>query len=315
MPEKSKSEEIYLTRIYDAPVTTVWDAWTDPEKVARWWGPRGFTVTTQSKDLRPGGYWHYTMHGPDGADCINKAHYLEVERCTRLVYDQGGSEESTPVFRVTVLFSEVEGKTKMNMTMRCASPEAADETRRRVKKANGESTWDRLAELVESPGRETFVINQTFAAPIELMFDMWTDPQRLTKWLPPTRAEMRLIRSEPKPGGSSFYVMTGAFGTLYGRTEYQRVDRPHLIVSTQQFCDENEKVSRHPMEPNWPETMLRTVILEAEGPSHTRVTIKWEPLGTMSPEELETFIQGRTGMTQGWTASFDKLEALLDPAV
>jgi uncharacterized protein YndB with AHSA1/START domain len=53
--EKSKANEIKLTRVYDAPVKAVWEAWTDPKQVAQWWGPRGFTLTTHSKDLRAGG--------------------------------------------------------------------------------------------------------------------------------------------------------------------------------------------------------------------------------------------------------------------
>jgi uncharacterized protein YndB with AHSA1/START domain len=85
--------------------------------VAGWWGPRGFTLTTHSKDLKPGGSWNYTMHGPDGVDYPNKAHYLEVEKYSKLVYDHGGNDDRPPLFRVTVLFSEIKGKTKMEMSM------------------------------------------------------------------------------------------------------------------------------------------------------------------------------------------------------
>ena len=58
MAANEKPNEIRLTRVYDAPVKAVWDAWTDPQQVAQWWGPRGFTITTHSKDLRPGGHWN-----------------------------------------------------------------------------------------------------------------------------------------------------------------------------------------------------------------------------------------------------------------
>src|SRR5437868_5685616 len=84
---------------------------------AQWWGPRGFTLTTHSKDLRSGGSWNYTMHGPDGVDYPNKTQYLEVEKYSKLVYDHGGNDDRSPLFRVTVLFSELNGKTKMDMTM------------------------------------------------------------------------------------------------------------------------------------------------------------------------------------------------------
>ena len=130
MAEKSKSNQIHITRIYDAPRQAVWEAWTDPAQVAQWWGPRGFTLTTHSKDLRPGGHWHYTMHGPDGVDYPNKTKYFEVETAAKLVYDHGGFDDRPPLFRVTVLFSDVGAKTKMEMTMTLATPEAAEEIRK-----------------------------------------------------------------------------------------------------------------------------------------------------------------------------------------
>ena len=314
MAAKNKSNEIRITRIYNAPVQAVWDAWTDPEQVAQWWGPRGFTLTTHSKDLRSGGSWNYTMHGPDGVDYPNTTKYLEVEKHSKLVYDHGGNDDRAPLFRVTVLFSEVKGKTKMDMSMTLPTPEAAEETRRFIKKAGGDSTWDRLAEYLEkeSSGKEKFVINRTFDAPLELMFEMWTNPDQFSQWLPPTGFQMQFIKCDIKPGGSTFYFMTGAGGVkMYGRAEYLEIKKPDRVVYTQQFCDENENVSRHPMAATWPETMLTTVELTAEGPDRTRVTVTWEPHGTTTREELETFIKSRGSMTQGWTGSFDKLDAHL----
>jgi uncharacterized protein YndB with AHSA1/START domain len=112
MPERSNANEIRITRIYDASVETVWDAWIDPDQVVQWWGPRGFTTTTYSKDVRPGGSWVYNMRGPDGTDYPNRANYLEVEKYTKLVYDHGASDDRPPLFRVTVLFIDLKGKTK-----------------------------------------------------------------------------------------------------------------------------------------------------------------------------------------------------------
>jgi uncharacterized protein YndB with AHSA1/START domain len=313
MAAKNKSSEIRITRIYDAPVEVVWDAWTDPDQVAQWWGPRGFTLTTHSKDLRPGGSWSYTMHGPDGVDYPNKTLYLEVEEHARLVYDHGGNDDRPPLFRVTVLFSDVDGKTRMDMTMALPTPEAAEETRKFIKKAGGDSTWDRLAEYLEkeSSGKEQFVINRSFDAPRELMFEMWTDPKHFVQWLPPTGFDMQFLRADIREGGSGFYVMSNKDDVrMYGRIAYRQIRKPDRIVYTQQFCDENEKVSRHPMAPVWPETMLSTVQLSEEGPDRTRVTVTWEPEGA-TREELDVFVKMKGSMTQGWTGSFDKLEAHL----
>jgi len=314
MAAKNKSNEIKLIRVYDAPVKMVWDAWTDPKQAAHWWGPRGFTITTHSKDFKVGGSWKYTMHGPDGTDYPNYTKFLEVEKYSRMVYDHGGNDDRPPLFRVTVNFSETHGKTKMEMTMALATPEAAESTRKFIKKVGGDSTWDRLAEYLEkeSTGKDEFFINRTFDVPLELMFKVWTDPKHFSQWLPPTGMTMKFIRSDIRPGGGAFYVMTdGGNLKMYGTTKYLEITKPDRLVYTQQFCDENEKVSRHPMSPTWPETMLTTVKFSEEGPDKTRVTITWEPHGDFNREELETFIKARSGMTQGWTGSFDKLEDYL----
>jgi uncharacterized protein YndB with AHSA1/START domain len=310
---ENKSNEIRITRVYDAPVQAVWEAWTDPQKVAQWWGPRGFTLTTHSRDLRPGGHWSYTMHGPDGVDYPNKTKYFEVEECSKLVYDHGGNDDRPPLFRVTVLFSEEKGKTTMEMSMALPTPEAAEEARKFIKKAGGNATWDRLAEYLEkkSSGKEKFVINRTFDVPLERMFEMWTNPQHLSQWLPPVGFDMQLIRSDIRPGGSIVYVMTGSDFKIRGRIEYLKIEKPNSLVYAQQFCDEKENVSRHPMAPVWPETMLTVIELTAESPNRTRVTVTWEPYGAATPEEIEAFIKEKGGMTLGWTGSFDKLEDYL----
>jgi uncharacterized protein YndB with AHSA1/START domain len=213
-----------------------------------------------------------------------------------------------------VLFSEVAGKTKMDMSMGLATVEAAQETRRFIKKASGDSTWDRLAEHLEkgASGKDTFVIHRAFDVPLEKMFELWTNPEHVQRWLPPTGSQMTFKHADIRTGGSSSYMMTGVHGTMYGRAQYLEVRKPDRIVYTQQFCDEQGNIARHPLAPTWPETMLTTVTLAAEGPDCTRVRVEWEVHGSAKPEELQTFIAGRAGMTQGWTGSFDKLEELIE---
>ncbi|MDB5840333.1 MAG: hypothetical protein JWQ23_2285 [Herminiimonas sp.] len=313
MSAENNSNEIRIIRTFDASIQAVWDAWTDPAQTAQWWGPRGFTLTTHNKDLKPGGSWAYTMHGPDGVDYPNKMKYLEVENRAKLVYDHGGNDDQPPLFRVTVLFSEVGGKTKMEMCMTLPTPEAAEETRKFIRKAGGNSTWDRLAEYLEkeSTGKEKFTINRSFDAPIELMFEMWSNPKHFSQWLPPTGFQMEFVKADIKPGGSTFYFMTDGNVKFYGKAAYLEIEKPDRMVYTQQFADVNGQVSRHPMAPTWPETMLTTVELTEEGANRTRVTVTWEPHGATTPEEIEVFIQSKGSMTQGWTGSFDKLEAWL----
>ena len=147
LPEAARS--IVVTRVFDAPRNLVFDAWTDAKHVGNWWGPRGFTTTTHEMDVRPGGVWRLTMHGPDGVDYQNKITYLEVVKPERLVYDHGGAGA-----RVTVTFEDQAGKTRL--TMRMVFP-SAEERDRVVKKHNAiegaNQTLDRFGEQLAKDDR------------------------------------------------------------------------------------------------------------------------------------------------------------------
>jgi uncharacterized protein YndB with AHSA1/START domain len=309
MAAKNKPNELYIERIYDAPVKVVWDAWTDPEKKKNWWGPRGFTITTHESDIRTGGVWHYTMHGPDKEDYVNKTKYLEVEKYSRMVYDHGGNDERKPLFRVTVEFKEVNGKTKMEMVMALPTADAATETKKFIKQKGGDSTWDRLAEHLSDKDR--FIINRTFETSIDTMYDMWTDTKHFAHWMGPTGSALTFVRADVKVGGTSFYKMEMGAMVMYGLVEYKELNRPNKIVYTQQFVDQNEKLSRHPMSPTWPATMLTSVTLTEEEKNRTRVTLQWEVHGEATAVERETFHSAKAGMAQGWGGSFEKLEEYL----
>lgn len=315
MAASTDSNEIRLTRVYDAPARAVWDAWTIPEQVEKWWGPRGFTLTTHSKDLRAGGTWRYTMHGPDGVDYPNVTKYHVVEPYQKLVYDHGGTDDRPALFRVTVTFKEANGKTTMEMISTLPSPEAAREMAKFIKQAGGNATWDRLAEHLDetATGKQSFVVNRTFDASIARVFEMWTNPEHLAKWLPPAGSSMRFLRSEIAPGKTTFFVITGEHGTMHVRAEYLAIEPPRRIVYTQQFVDEREQLAPAPGAETWPATLRTTVLLTEETPDRTRVTVTSEPHGDATTAEIEGFVRERAGMTLGWNGSFDALEARLAP--
>ena len=68
------------SRLFDAPRSLVFEAWTDPKHLAHWWGPNGFSLTTHSFDFRAGGVWRFVMHGPDGRDYENRITFDEIVR-------------------------------------------------------------------------------------------------------------------------------------------------------------------------------------------------------------------------------------------
>ncbi|MBU42367.1 MAG: hypothetical protein CMN76_04045 [Spirochaetaceae bacterium] len=313
MSPKRKPNEIHLSRIYDAPVSVVWDAWTDPDQAAKWWGPRGFTLTTHGKDLRPGGIWHYTMHGPDGTDYPNKTLYHEVVECQKLVYDHGASDEQDPLFRVTVTFEDLDGRTAMEMTMALATAEQAEQTRKFIKQAGGNATWDRLAEYLEqqSAQREIFVINRSFSTPAEGLFQMWHDPSQFSRWLGPVGSRMTFMENEVGEGRTASYRMSYGSGlVMFGKIHYVRIDAPHFLEYIQWFCDEEGNLAKHPNVPTWPDRIQTSVQFtpEAEG---SRATMTWQPYGETSPGEIKAFINMRPQMHRGWTEAFDKLEGCL----
>jgi uncharacterized protein YndB with AHSA1/START domain len=104
------------TRIIDAPRDLVFAVWTDPQHLAKWWGPDGFTTTTHAFDFSVGGVWRFVMHGPDGRDYENRVAFDEIVPPERLRYHHGGGDDVEPVqFRTTVTFEDLGGKTRVTL--------------------------------------------------------------------------------------------------------------------------------------------------------------------------------------------------------
>jgi uncharacterized protein YndB with AHSA1/START domain len=140
---------------------------------------------------------------------------------------------------------------------------------------------------------------------------MWTNPDDIAQWLPPTGMTAKFFKGEIRKGGHGFWCMDGVNGAMCAKARYLEVIRSNRIVYTQSFCDENQQTCRHPSAPTWPQTMLTTVDFEAEDAGRTRVTVTWEVFGEASTTERDTFHNAKGGMTWGWTGSFDKLESYL----
>lgn len=146
--DATANREIVIARTFDAPRGLVFDAWTDPAQVAQWWGPRGFTNTVHEMEVRQGGVWRLTMHGPDGTDYPNEIVFLEVVKPERLVYRHGSGERDDPgQFEVTVTFEEQDGNTRLTMRSLFQSAAARDKVVKEFHAIEGgNQTLDRLAE-------------------------------------------------------------------------------------------------------------------------------------------------------------------------
>ena len=129
-PSKAADRELVIVRVLDAPRALVWKAWTEPERLKRWWGPRTFTAPVAKIDLRVGGAFLYCMRQSDGKDIWGTGVYREIAPLKRIVYTDSFADEKGNVvpatyygmsrefpleMQVTVTFEDHDGKTKITL--------------------------------------------------------------------------------------------------------------------------------------------------------------------------------------------------------
>jgi uncharacterized protein YndB with AHSA1/START domain len=308
------AREIVITRIVDAPRELVWQAWTDPQHVAKWWGPRGFSTTIKRMDFRVGGVWEHVMHGPDGAKYPNKSVFKEIVPLERITYSHGGGREDGPgaSFTATWTFETVAaGKTRLTGRMIFPSAEACDFV---VKEfgaiEGGQQTLQRLAEHLPlmTAAQGEFVITRVLAAPRDLVWQMWTQAEHLKQWFGPKDCTTPVATLDFRVGGKFHYCIATPDGTkLWGRFVYREIAAPERLVWVNSFSDEHGGLGRHPFQESWPQELL-TVVTFSEFEGTTTVTLRWTALNASATEQ-QTFDSNHDSMNQGWGGTFARLTA------
>jgi uncharacterized protein YndB with AHSA1/START domain len=118
MENNTKDRELLLTRTLNAPIDLVWEVWTKPEHIAKWWGPNGFTNTITTMDMKPGGEWKLVMHGPDGTNYPNRSIFREIVHHKKIVF-----QHYNPNFTATIEFEAVGEQTHLKWHMLFESSE------------------------------------------------------------------------------------------------------------------------------------------------------------------------------------------------
>ncbi|MFI4894657.1 MAG: SRPBCC family protein [Phycisphaerales bacterium JB058] len=309
--------EILIEREFDAPRTLVWRAFTMPEELAMWWGPTGFTTETESIDVTPGGQWRYIMRGPDGQTYPNTITYQEVQKPARLVYKHGGEVDNEPVNFVTEADFEEIAPERMRVRLRMTFPtkEAKDFVTREYGALEGaKQHMQGLAEHLDraQSGRDdsgVLVIRRVLSAPVETVWDAWTDEKQLMAWFHPEAWKLTISEMDLRPGGAYFYRMSSAgMPDMYGIWHIKRVEAPTLLEFVVSFSDENQAIVRAPFADNWPLEVICTVTFEphAGKGGGTVMTLRSEPINA-TPEEREAFKNGIGSMQQGWGQTLDSL--------
>ena len=142
--QDATDREIVTTRVFNAPRELVFKAWTDPEKLVQWWGPKGFTNTFQEFDMRPGGFWRFVMHGPDGRNYPNESVFVEVVKPERIVFDH---LKTMHKFQMRVTLAALAEKTRLTWRMCFDTAAECDKVKGFAAEAN-EQNFDRLEALL-----------------------------------------------------------------------------------------------------------------------------------------------------------------------
>ena len=318
---------VVITRIFDAPRERVWKAWTDPEQLKHWWGPKGFTTPVFRADLRVGGALLYCMRSPEGKDYWGTGVYREIVPVTRIVYTDtfadekgnvvpatyyGMSSEIPLEMLVTVTFENQDGKTKMTLKhdglpagkdregAQVGWSESFDKLAESLKESSegkGRRADDKKAYTLTLPTDREIVMERTFDAPRARVFEVYTDPKLIPLWWGPRRYTTTVDKMDVRPGGLWRYVSRGADGTEFAfHGTYREIKRPERLVSTFEF----EGMPGH--------VVVDTATFEERG-GKTKVTVtsRFE-----SVEDRDGML--KSGMEDGAAETWDRLAELLRKA-
>jgi len=310
---KNKSA-LTITRIFDAPRELAWAAWTEPERLKKWWGPQYFTAPFIKNDIRVGGKYLYCMRGPDAKDYWSTGVYREIVPMERLVVTDSFADEKGNVvpashygltgefpleLLVTVTFEAIGNKTKMILRHE-GLPQGQMKD---LTQAGWSGSFDKLAEsivpidrtrIIAEPGKAEIVISRVFDVPKYQAFGAHTDPDLIPQWWGPARYTTVIDRMEARPGGSWRFVQHDAEGNTYAfHGVYHDVVSAERIVGTFEFEGTPGHIS------------LETTTFE-ELRGRTKVTSRSV---FQTVEDRDAMI--KAGMEEGVLESMDRLAAVL----
>jgi len=300
----------------------VWKAWTEPERLMRWWGPRRFTSPFSKIDFRVGGVYLNDMRSPEGKDYWSTGVYREIVPLERIVATDSFADENGNVvpgtyygmsgdlpleLLVTITFEEHEGKTTLTLRHAGFPPgEQWDGARQ-----GWSESFDKLAECLDSwkgtamtktsfvvePGKQEITFTRVFDAPRERVFKTCEDPDLLPQWWGPRYLTTTVEKMDIRPGSVFRIVQRDPEGNEYAfHGIYHEVAPPERVVRTFEF----EGMPGH--------VSLETMTLEDLG-GKTKLTAKSV---FQTVEDRDGMYE--SGMEEGVNESMERLDELLAKA-
>jgi len=305
-----RNAELVIHRVFDAPRDLVFKAWTEAERLAQWWGPKGFALGVAKLDLRPGGTFHFSMKAPDGTVMWARFTYREIHAPHRIVFVNSFSDEKGGLVRSAhspswplemlnvVTMTEKDGRT--TVTLRVSALGGTDLEKKTF--AEGlESmqggfggTFDQLVDYLGTTDRE-LIVTRLIDAPRELVFDAFTDPEHIAKWWGPNGYTNTTQAIDLRAGGSWRFVMHGPDGTSYPTTiVYREISRPDRLITAH---------SGHGSD----EVLFETTVTFVEQAGKTRLTMRLLMSNAAAAAEARKF-----GAVELGQETLAKLEAHLE---
>jgi len=316
---KHRNKDLIVTRVLDAPRVNVWKAWTDPDIVKQWWGPKDFTAPHISIDLRTGGRFVYCMRGagPDGKvkDYWNTGEHRQIVPLKKLVTTMNfADEQGKPVpashygmpgkwpkeVLLTVTFAGIkDGKTKLTVREDGIPHEMIEMAR-----LGWEQQLDKFADalvissgrtrITAEPGKQEIIMKRSYDAPRALVFRAYTDPALIPQWWGPRMYATIVDKLDAKTGGLWRFLNRDAEGKEYAfHGVYHEVAAPERLVATFEFEGTPGHVS------------LETLTLE-ENSGRTTLTNTSVFQSVADRDEMLS-----AGMEEGASETMDRLAELL----
>ncbi len=257
METSARTRELVITRVFDAPPEAVWKAWTDPETVKRWWGPKFFTAPFAKIDLTVGGRYLMDMRGPDGKDYWNTGTYRQIVPLQKLEMTDSFSDEQGNIvpaskygmsaafpilLSLSVNMEKVGSKTLLTVRYP-VFPDGPDFTNA---KQGWEEQFDKLEEMLKpntskttftaEPGKNETVMTRTYDAPLEKVFKTYANVSLVPQWWGPHELTTTVEKMDIKPGGLWRVIQKDQQGNSFGfHGVYHDVTPPKGMVYTFEF--------------------------------------------------------------------------------
>jgi uncharacterized protein YndB with AHSA1/START domain len=308
--------EFVISHVCNAPRLEVWKAWTERERLMQWYGPQGYTTPYAELDLRPGGVFHYAMHGPDGGEIWGKWTFSEIDTPERLVLINSFSDAQGGITRhpmspnwpletlSTTTFESLGNKTRLTIHW---SPWLATELERTAfaeAYSGMEQGWNGtfaqldtyLQKQSTNAAERELIITRAFDAPQWLVWQAWTEPERLMQWACPNECTLLSCDGELHVGGTWHSEMRSHDGRkLVVRGTYREIAPCEGLMFTHAWTEGM---------PPGPETIVTVHLSEHQG----RTTMIFRQTGFDSA-------QSRDGHEGGWGQAFDRLGQYLQQAI